>query len=59
MGIGHHGVTLAIMGHIIVTMGDIEWMGRLTAAKSMCDLANYKGNFFLAVCISSVVDQID
>ena len=27
MGTGHHGVTLAIMGHIIVTMGDIEWMG--------------------------------
>ena len=42
------------MGHIIVTMGDIKWMGRLTAANSMYDLANYKGTSSLAACISSV-----
>ena len=54
MGTAHHGVTLVIMGHIIVTMGDIKWMGRLTAANSMYDLANYKGTSSLAACISSV-----
>ena len=54
MGTGHHGVTLAIMGHIIVTMGDIKWMGRLTAANSMYGLTNYKGTSSLAACISSV-----
>ena len=54
MGTAHHGVTLAIMGHIIVTMGDIKWMGRLTAANSMYDSANYKGTSSLAACISSV-----
>ena len=54
MGTAHHGVTLAIMRHIIVTMGDIKWMGRLTAANSMYDLANYKGTSSLAACISSV-----
>ena len=33
-------------------MGDIKWMGRLTAANSMNDLANYKGTSSLAAYIS-------